>query len=167
MYLRKKSQSHAQNINNPCQNSPKHMLSLDHVFWWILERICSILIYVFEEKIPLTCHAQNINNPFQNSFKRTKTHAKLRACVLVNFGKDLFYFGRVKHIFLTYNNVSMSANLYDLFNIKRNINLYYVIFVTSPSRCRAPGNSSCLWVPKSDIHIPDIISCWLAPFRRS
>jgi hypothetical protein len=45
----------------------------------------------------------------------------------VNFGKDLFYFGRVKHIFLTYLlllqqnwlksqfHVSMSANLYDLF----------------------------------------------------
>jgi hypothetical protein len=82
-----------------------------------LERICSILIYVFEEKIPLTYNAQNINNPFPNSLKRTKKHAKLRACVLVNFGKDLFYFGRVKHVFLTYfyNNISMSANLYYLF----------------------------------------------------
>jgi hypothetical protein len=37
----------AQNKHNPCQNSPKHMLSLKHVFY---------------------------------------------------FGKDLFYFGRVKHI---------------------------------------------------------------------
>jgi hypothetical protein len=31
-----------------------------------------------------------------------KVKKQKKTCVLVNFGKDLFYFGRVKHIFLTY-----------------------------------------------------------------